>query len=901
MIRESLNGSWNLRIIGDNIFGVSEDLIETFIPGSLYGALLAKGLMPDPHYRDNELSALKLMDNDFEFSRTFFISEEMLGGDSLILRFDGIDTLADIFINDRWVRTDGVFHADEAAGENLYCAEKIYSANNMHRIWEYDLLSLMRKGGGKGFVSTGENELRIRFYSPVKYIRNENAKVYAGGSWDAMLGYPHLRKTHCMFGWDWGPRLPDGGIFRDVSLISYHDARIDSVYIRQTHGTDEVSLDFAVAVAALSGKGYDIEVTVYPPRAENTDKEAQAADDPAAAVASFSLTIDDSVMMASSSAYHPQTICQHQHNFSLTITEPLLWWPRGYGEQPLYTINVDLLPLSSAISPLDSWKRRIGLRTMTVNTEPDEWGSGFAHQINGVKIFAKGANYIPEDNILSRINKERTASLLADAACAHHNIVRIWGGGYYPDSYFFDLCDELGLLVWQDFMFACACYELTDDFAANVAAEVRDNVRRLRHHASLAIWCGNNEMEEQMIHRSWRPSIKQKYDYIKMFEYMIPQILKEEDPATFYWPSSPSSGGNYDEPSAENRGDTHYWGVWHGNEPFTAFRDHYFRYLSEFGFQSFPAYATIATFTEEKDRNIFSYVMEMHQRNSSANGKIMMYISATYLYPTAFTDLIYASQLLQADAIRYAIEHNRRHRGRSMGTVIWQLNDIWPVASWAGIDYFGRWKALHYYEKRAFAPLMISCHENGEMNMRPYPIAEPAPFEKSARLHVANETMTAINGTVHWSLRDYDSTVIFSGSADVTVPSLDGIWLEQMDLADYNEREVHLSFHFTVAGKTVSSGSSLFTPPKYYQFADPALTYTRDGNLITVKSVAFAKSVEIFTSGGDIWLSDNFFDMEAGEKTVEILRTKQDLPGHESSDTPLEIWLRSVYDIGKDK
>ncbi|MCL2254338.1 MAG: glycoside hydrolase family 2 protein [Lachnospiraceae bacterium] len=831
MQKQLLNGEWQLRIIGENVYGISDEPIKAEVPGSVYGTLLKEGLIPDPYYRDNELTALKLMDNDFEYSLDFDVSQEMLNGDVLFLNFAGIDTLADIYLNDM----------------QLGYQDDKYTANNMHRAWKFNLTA-------SDLLLLGRNHLRVVLYSPVKYIRAENEKVFVGGSGDAMKGYPHLRKAHCMFGWDWGPRLPDAGIYRDVTLVSYKNSRIDSVYITQVHQENKVLLDFDVVVELLADtSGHRVIACVVPPN-EN--------------VSAPSLTLD----------LTEDTI--------LEIPNPQLWWPNGYGEQPLYKVLVKLLDLQGNI--LDIWEKRIGLRTMTVNTDPDEWGNRFAHEVNGVQIFAMGADYIPEDNILSRVTSERTERLLKDAVEANYNIIRVWGGGYYPNDFFYDFCDELGLIVWQDFMYACANYELTEDFEINIIGETIDVIRRLRHHACLGIWCGNNEMESQMIHKSWKPSIKQKYDYIKIFEYIIPRIVKTEDPATFYWASSPSSGGNYDDPDDENRGDAHYWMVWHGNEPLTAYRNHYFRYLSEFGFQSFPAIKTIESFTEPEDRNIFSYVMEMHQRNCSANGKIMNYLSATYRYPTDFECLIYASQLLQAEAMRNAIEHNRRHRGRCMGTVVWQLNDIWPVASWASIDYYGRWKALHYIEKRAFSKVLISCEEIGEVTERPYPIAEPKPYEKSARLHVANETREEVSGTVHWSINGSDGLIVNStqGKQSVTVLPLSGLWLEKIDLADYNEREVHINFYFEKDGQVLSSGTCLFTPPKYYHFADPELTVTVNGKMITVKSKAYAKNVEISAVDGDVWLSDNYFDMEAGEVDVVILR------GEAS-----EFRVRSVYDI----
>lgn len=821
MLKTTLNGEWILKNPGNTAKILPDQGIGAQVPGSVYSALLKERLIPDPYYRDNELKLLPLMEHDFSFERTFVPEKALFSCDKVILRFDGIDTLADIYLN----------------GAHLG------NAFNMHRTWEFDVLPLLQEG---------ENCLRVALHSPTAYIKEENKKVYTGGSTDAMEGFPHLRKAHCMFGWDWGPRLPDAGIFREVSLLGIKKARIDSVYITQIHRADQVSLDFDIALELADMTDLiTLKAVVRTPEGD-------------ALVKTFSLE-DESCLME--------------------IDHPRLWYPRGYGDQPLY--QVEVCALSGEGEELDRWEGRIGMRTVTVNTEKDEWGNRFAHEVNGIQIFAMGADYIPEDNLLSRTDRARTERLLADAAAANHNCIRVWGGGYYPDDWFYDLCDELGLLVWQDFMFSCASYELDQAFEENISREIVDNVRRIRHHACLGLWCGNNEMEDQTMKGDWNPSIKQRYDYIKIFEYIIPRIVKQEDPAAFYWPSSPSCGGNYDNPGDENRGDTHYWDVWHGNKPFTEYRKFHFRYLSEFGFQSFPCAKTVESFTLPEDRNIFSRVMEMHQRNCAANGKIMNYLSSTYLFPKDFDSMLYTSQLLQADAIRYGVEHFRRHRGRCMGTVVWQLNDIWPVASWSSIDYYGRWKALHYAEKRMFAPLLISCEEIGELSERPFCVAEPAPIEKSARLHVANETLEEVTGTVTWQLCLPDSSLLAEGSADVTVPALDGVWLEKLDFSGYDERTMHLSYQFYTGGDTpVSQGSCLFTPPKHYAFANPHLLLSRDGNTLTVKADAYAKHVMIEGVDGDVKLSDNFFDMDAGERRVEIIE-----------GDAAKFKVMSVYDI----
>ncbi len=854
MVRMDLDGTWQLEIVGETAvaeLGISAEVRDAQVPGSVYGALLAAGEIPDPYMRDNELRLLPLMENDFIYSRSVEVPENLRNAEEVILHFSGIDTLADIYWNDTFLG-----HTD-----------------NMHRSWEYVLTDM---------VNDGENRLRVVLHSPTKFCREENEKVFAGGTPDAMRGYPHLRKAHCMFGWDWGPRLPDAGLFRSVCLLGISEARLGTPLILQEHEKERVRLWCMVPIERVrhAGGALNVAMEVVDPMGHKLTGTEISAEEFYDAYARLTETPSE----AANAVF-----------FCLDIADPQLWWPAGYGDQPLYTVRFHLLSkeeegegTGKGGSELDCWQQRIGLRQVTVVRRQDEWGECFAHSVNGLEIFAMGANYIPEDNLLERVTPERTRALLTDAVAAHHNLIRVWGGGYYPDDYFYDICDELGLLVWQDFMFACANYELDDAFEENIRREITENVRRIRHHACIALWCGNNEMETQTLDKTWRPSAKQKYDYIKIFEYIIPKIVAAEDPQAFYWPSSPSSGGNYDNPWDENKGDAHYWDVWHGNKPFTDFRKYHFRYLSEFGFQSFPCLRTVETFTEPEDRNIFSRIMEMHQRNIAANGKILYYLSETYLYPKDFESLLYASQLLQAAAIRYGVEHFRRHRGRCMGTIVWQLNDIWPTASWSSIDYYGQWKALHYAEKRMFAPILLSCEEKGEISERPYCIAEPAPLTPSARLHVANETRETVRGTVRYRLCLPDSSVLQEGQFDVEVPPFSGVWLPTLTFTEEDVLRSHLTYAFYQDGQDepVSSGSSLFTAPKHYPFVNPELSMERNGDECIIRAHAYAQQVCVEGRDGSVRLSDNFFDMEAGERRVRIL-----------SGDASEFCVRSVYDI----
>ena len=814
MITAEIHSGWQMRQAG------WEEFLPASVPGSVYHDLMQNGKMDDPFWRDNFPKALKRMDHDYEYKTEFAADKALLKSDAVLLRFEGIDTVADVFLN----------------------GEKLGHTENMHRTFEFEVKDLLKEEG---------NELRVLLHSPTRFIKEEYKHNVADGSEEAMVGFANLRKTHCMFGWDWGPRLPDAGLWRPVKLLGIEKARVDSVYVTQKHEDGKVTLHF------------DVDADVY-------DREA---------LMGYTVLITD--------PDGKETFCKGSPE-EIVIERPQLWWPNGFGAQPLYTVEVRLYAGGKQV---DAWKKRIGLRTLTMHIAKDAYGESFAHEVNGVQVFAMGADYIPEDSIFPRINEARTRELLRQCKEAHFNTIRVWGGGYYPDDWFYDACDEMGLMVWQDFLFACAVYNLTDEFEDNIRAEFADNIKRLRHHASLALWCGNNEMEMFVERGLWVKTPIQKSDYVKMYEYILPKVLKELDPQTFYWPASPSSGGGFDDPNGFDRGDVHYWDVWHGNVPFTDYRRYYFRYLSEFGFQSFPSVETVKTFALPEDCNPFSYVMEKHQRNNAANGKIMNYLYQTYLYPTSFDAFVYASQLLQADAIRYGVEHFRRNRGRCMGAIYWQLNDCWPVISWASIDYCGRWKALHYAAKRFFRPLTLSCAEEGLLTQNPNINFERYEYEENAlkkgmRLCVENETMLSHTVEVTWQLRRADASVIRQGRETVTVEPLSSKWLEYEDFADADTFGDYIAYQMTENGAPAASGTALFCAPKHFRFADPQLALRVEGDEIVVTAAAYARSVQILNADDTLKLSDNFFDMNAGETRVRIL-----------SGQPSGLRVRSVYDI----
>lgn len=802
----TLNGTWQLSAGHRSL-----ESVDMQIPGTVLSGLLAAGKIKDPFYRTNEDATRALFWKDYVFTRTFDVDEELLAQQHIVLVCEGLDTLAEISIN-------GTFLA---------------KTDNMHRTWKFQ---------AKKLLHPGKNEIQIVFRSVLRFIEDYPYEAHKKINYipcGSMKGNQLLRKAHSMFGWDWGPQTIDAGIFRDIYLQGYSHARIEDIRIHQQHAKN-VSVQTSITLSeSVPGQKLCVELSE-----DGADKPLQTK---------LCKTNADGVAAV-----------------DFVIENPKLWWPNDYGDQPLYIVRTTLLDEDG--TSLESITRRIGLRTLTISQEKDEWGNEFAFCVNGVKIFTRGGNYIPDDCLYTRITEKKLDYILESCRRAHFNCVRVWGGGYYPSDAFYDLCDEKGLIVWQDLMYACNVYDVTDAFAENCRQETYDNVRRLRHHASLGLWCGNNEIESAWDH--WGDFQKEtpylRADYIRLFEEVLPKAVQEADGETFYWHSSPSSGGCFDNPDDANRGDTHYWDVWHGQKPFTDYRKYFFRFCSEFGFQSFPCAKTVNSFTLEDDRNIFSRVMESHQKNDAANGKMLYYLSENLRYPKDLTHLLYASQVLQGMAIKYGVDHWRRNRGRCMGTLYWQINDDWPAPSWSSIDYFGRWKALHYMAQKFYAPHAVS------MTLE----------DHRCHVYFSNESFETTEYSLTLSIRDLSGNVLETYETKGNSPAFSAIETAVVDICSWEDQKDDVFWEAVIHTKDqkVLKDVETLVPYKYLNLKNPVISTeaeeTNDAFILHISSDCFAPFVALDFDDADVIFSDNFFHLT--DKTVQdIIVKKEDiLQGH---------------------
>lgn len=809
-MRKSLNGNWQLNsnlLKKHNLANLTVS-----VPGSVYSDLVRYKLIEEPFYRDNEAKMLDLMKDDYAYSRHFKLSINDLKKEINLL-FLGIDTISEIYVNDKLI-------------------EKTY---NMHRRYNINI---------NKYVHTGDNSLKVIIKSCLEFIKEEDKKNTHElmNMQYAVKGYANIRKAHCMFGWDWGPQMPDGGIWRKCYLEILDKGKIEDVLVYQDTNKDLAKLNIKVNNYLLVND-CDLEVSIS--HNGKTIKE---------------------VAKASS-----------KNEFSIDIKEPILWYPVGYGSQFLYDLEVRLLNKDKLI---DSYEQKIGLRDIKIKRIKDEYGESFTVCVNGQDVFIKGSDYIIEDNILPHKNILHTKFLINAMVEGNQNCIRVWGGALYPSNEFYDLCDEAGILVWQDLMFACGYYNMENElFVSEIKAEIIDNLKRIHNHSSLMLICGNNENETAAL--NWGiPSLDYtKKWYLYQYEELIPNLVKEVAPDIFYWPSSPSSGGGFDDPNSDNRGDMHYWDVWHGNQPIESYRTIYPRMLSEFGMQSFPCMKTIKKFTLPSDRNIYSYVMERHQKNKSANQKIMNYIGSMFKYPKNLEYIAYVSQLIQAEAVRYCVEHLRRNYPRCMGAIYWQLNDCWPVASWSSIDYYDRYKALQYYSKKFYAPIIVSIEETNSASLD-YTLSGG---KQKARIVITNETSDGLEGSFKWMLCNFNGEIIKEGSNTFSAEkySKEELANLEFDLKFEEQRNCYLRVIVKDNKCRTFENYASFVRDKYLDLVKPNIKYKLDKNkdeyYIHLVSDTYTKYVWVDLKNTDVIFDDNFFNLYKGEEKVIKFKSNKNI------------------------
>jgi beta-mannosidase len=701
---------------------------------------------------------------------------------------------------------------------------------NMFTGWRWNVGQLLRKGS---------NTLSIRFDSAIRYIRTRRPGHAPRDINDPVGGCTRIRKEQCQFGWDWGPRYVTAGIWRDIRLEGWSGNRLAGVAVAQEHRRDG-----------------SVALTLAP----ELERPAPSP------VCRWRLSLGSRLVCSGAGP-------------RIVLRKPRLWWPCGQGEQALYLLNVEVSGADGA--RIGRWSRRIGLRTISLDRHRDRWGESFQFVVNGRPVFAKGANWVPADCFVAGLGRAEYARDLKAAVAANMNMVRAWGGGIYESEDFFDLCDELGLLVWQDFMFACTLYPGDEAFVASSRAEAEFQVRRLRHRACLALWCGNNEIWSLNARDLSKPANSRALaDYRRLFHRVLPSVVRRLGGPTPYWPSSPwRAGPDTGHEAGERRGDTHYWDVWHGRSPVKDYERWNFRFASEFGMQSYSSPATQAAYCPGGDRNIFGAAMETHQKNKVGSQVILDYVSRRYRFPRDQDSLVYLSQLNQAHCVQTGVSHYRRLMPRCMGALYWQLNDCWPVASWSSIEFTGRWRALHYVARRFFAPALVSAHVPGDeaFGINNY----RSSSVRRVGLHTSYDGPLPARGAVRWDLFHIDGRVLLSGRRAVVLHPMRSARQATLDLArplaQFGRENLYLRIALDVAGECVSEDTVLFTLPRFMALPRPRTKVSvrmLSGRIASVAltSPVFQHRFELDFAGRSFTCSDNFFDLYPGERRLIRVR-----------------------------
>jgi len=808
-----INENWTFKQRGKT------EWLTAKVPGDVHSDLLRNEIIEEPYYRLNEHDLQWIDKEDWEYKTNFDVEESLFQKDKIEMVFHGLDTYAEVSLN----------------------GKIILNCDNMFRTWKTDV---------KDHLKLQNNELKVLIKSAItigleklakekiQYPAPPNDLSEIGKLGDKKVSI-FTRKAGYHYGWDWGPRFVTSGIWRPIEINAWNDAKIEDVFFKQINLSDKkAEMNALLEINADQSTDYEIRIM------NGTEVLTKKSID---------------LKNGSNNIKVP-----------FEIIEPKLWWPNGLGEQPLYNLSAEIYIENKRI---DTKTHKIGIRTIEIVQEKDKYGESFYFKVNGHPVFAKGANYIPNDIFLNEVTPEKYEYIIQSAVDANMNMLRVWGGGIYENEIFYRLCDEKGLMIWQDFMFACSMYPGDEAFLENVKQESIDNVKRLRNHPSVALWCGNNEnrmgwtwwgWEKKMTKEQGQEVIDQLFGtYRKMYHKILPETVKKYDGDRFYWPSSPvSAWGKL--PNFES-GDYHYWGVWWGKESFNNYETVMPRFMSEYGFQSFPEFSTVKKYTEPEDYDIYSEVMKSHQRSSIGNVTIEEYMLRDYKKPQDFESYLYVSHVLQAEGVGFGIEAHRRNRDKCMGTLFWQLNDCWPVASWSSIDYYGKWKALQYYAKKLFKPILVSPHkDDGKINIH---IVSDLLENQSAKLKLV---LMDFDGNVKWEKIEAIEVAANSGNIYYSIDEQ-----ELLKLSPKN-RSLLKAVVELPNGKIASENIYYFDKPKNLDFDDAEIKYLIEGNSKDFKfklsSEKLAKNLYITIGDCEGFLSDNYFDLLPGEE-VEITFT----------------------------
>ena len=829
-LSRDLNAGWQFRLIKAENAPSQPELQQWHparVPGVVQTDLLENHLIPDPFYRDNESRLQWIGESDCEYQATFQLDAAALAHEHVDLVFEGLDTFADVSLNDH----------------------SILQSDNMFRRWRIPV---------KTVLQPGTNMLRIVFHSPITkvlpYVKSLPYVLPAistqnGGNEENIATAPYTRKAPYQYGWDWGPRFVTEGIWRPARLETWDALRIDNFHIHQ----ESITKDVAKIAAEL---------------------EIDASQPVTATIAFSHQELSGKPLIDGTQTVRLDAGSNHIA-FPVRIASPKLWYPVGYGAQDRYQFSAAIHIGKSAAAHAEV---RTGLRWAELRRVADEWGKSFEFVINGIPVFAKGADMIPYDSFPSRVTAAQRRKILEAAREGHMNMVREWGGGHYEADDFYDTADELGILVWQEFMFGGDMVPGDVAFQENVRHEAIDQIKRLREHPSIVVWCGNNEIETGWLHWDDRLKFKEAVsptarervwqDYMVMFADLLKSAVREYAGPVPYTPSSPSA--NFEEPPDNDRnGDMHSWAVWHALAPPTDYLKAKPRFMSEFGFQSFPELRTIRSFAREEDFDIRSVVMQSHQKNHGGNERILTYMLREYREPKDFASFVYLSQVQQAEVIKLGADHLRRSRPRTMGALYWQLNDCWPVASWASVDYFGRWKALQYYTRRFYDDVLVS----------------PYAHDGKVEVYVVSDKMQPLSGKIHVRLLDFSGNMLFEKTQDVQIPSASSavyLTLDEKDVfADSSKTDRHRDFltvDLEIGGKNTSHNTVYFDVTHNLELPvspkiESTLAKSADGYTLTLKSSALARSVYISFGDLDVQLSDNYFDLLPKEAVSVTLKT----------------------------